>query len=201
MREEKTKSELIGLLSSKLSPHLTYHGLHHTIDVHDVCVFYADHYDLPIRETMLLKIAALGHDTGFTEIYADHERVGAEITDAIMDRHGFSKADRGLVGDLILATKIPQNPGSFLAQIICDADLDYLGRDDFMTVGLTLKEEWRHYEIVPSVDENFDKIQIGFLKSHYFHTTYAVKHRSPLKQKHLKTIIERQALRDVMVTD
>ena len=36
-----------------------------------------------------------------------------------------------LFSQLILATKVPQKPKNKLEKIICDADLDYLGREDF----------------------------------------------------------------------
>ena len=32
------------------------------------------------------------------------------------------------------ATKIPQTPLTKLEEIICDADLDYLGREDFFEI-------------------------------------------------------------------
>ena len=90
-----------------------------------------------------------------------------------MRKHDYSKSDIKKVKDLIMATKIPQDPSTFLATILCDADLDYLGRDDFETIGKSLKEEWQSYSIFPNLDEIFDAIQIKFLSSHTYHTDFA----------------------------
>lgn len=193
MNGTNIKQELYGIIQSQLAKDLTYHGIHHTMDVHNVCRFYIDHYDIPKHEAGLLEIAAVGHDIGFIKTYSNHEEIGSKMTTEIMSNYGYKKSDRELVSKLILATKIPQNPKSFLAQIICDADLDYLGRDDFAEIGLTLKEEWGNYDIVPNLDEDFDNIQIGFLKIHFYHTDYAAKFRNPVKLLNLEELEKRQA--------
>ncbi len=188
MSKEKVKRDLYKIIRKELSSDLTYHGIHHTEDVYNVCLFYIDHYSLKKKDSELLEIAAVGHDIGFTQTYINHEQVGAEITTRIMKKYGYSTNDMDVVTQLILATKIPQTPNSFLAQIICDADLDYLGRNDFLSIGLTLKEEWANYEIVPNLEEEFDNIQIGFLKKHFYHTDYAASKRSPVKIKNLAAL-------------
>ena len=200
MNLEHVKNELYDLIRSQLAPELTYHSIHHTQDVHNVCKFYIDHYKINGREAELLEIAAVGHDVGFIKTYANHEQAGAEITSEIMKRYGYSKGDIAIVTELILATKIPQSPKSFLAQIICDADLDYLGRDDFRSIGARLKEEWRNYELVPNLDADFDNIQIGFLKSHFYHTDYAAENRGPVKLKHLSELENEQKKKALIST-
>ena len=49
---------------------------------------------------------------------------------------------------MIMATKIPQSPKNYLEQILCDADLDYLGRDDFYDIGGTLFKELKTYNVL-----------------------------------------------------
>jgi len=190
MRYKNVISDIYSILSEELSGDLTYHSIEHTKDVQRVCEFYADHYELSKKEKELLTIAAVGHDVGFTKVYANHEEVSAEITCRIMKSYKYRKGDREIVEELILATKIPQNPPTFLAQIICDADLDYLGRDDFKVIGARLKEEWINYDIVPNKAVDFDDIQIGFLKSHFYHTEYAAENRTPVKEEHLEELLQ-----------
>jgi predicted metal-dependent HD superfamily phosphohydrolase len=192
MSYKKTIKKLYHLLENELSPDLCYHGIHHTQDVHRVCQFYIEHYELSENDAMLLEIAAVGHDTGFTKSYSNHEEISADITSAIMKSDGFSTGQVDKVSEMILATKIPQNPSSFLCSLLCDADLDYLGRDDFEEIGSTLKQEWINFKLFPNLDENFDNIQIGFLKGHCYHTDYAKEHRSPVKINHLERLEEEQ---------
>lgn len=190
MRYKKVISDLYTILEAELPSKLTYHSIEHTKDVHKVCEFYIERYKLKGKDKELLTIAAVGHDVGFTKVYANHEEVSAEITSKIMKSYKYRKSDIEIVEELILATKIPQNPGTFLSQIICDADLDYLGRDDFKEIGGRLKMEWINYDIVPNKAADFDDIQIGFLKSHFYHTEYALEYREPIKEQHLEELLQ-----------
>lgn len=83
-----------------------------------------------------------------------------------------------------MATKIPQQPHNLLEQIICDADLDYLGRDDFYKIGETLRKEFLHYSIVNS-DEEWETLQIKFLQNHHYHTISSQQLREPIKHQYL----------------
>jgi uncharacterized protein len=85
---------------------------------------------------------------------------------------------------MIMATKVPQEPSFPLAEILCDADLDYLGRDDFEAIGKTLFKEWMHIGIVMDL-ENFNRIQVKFLNIHHYHTEYSREVRTPVKLAHL----------------
>ena len=185
MSFKKTIKKLYNILETELSPDLTYHGIHHTYDVHEVCQFYIKHYELKKNDAQLLEIAAVGHDTGFTRSYQNHEDTSIEITSDIMKSEGYGKKDISKVNEMIAATKVPQAPKSFLSSLLCDADLDYLGRNDFEKIGATLKEEWKNYKIFADLDTNFNTLQIGFLKGHSYHTTFAQEHRSPTKIEHL----------------
>ena len=193
MKVEKIKNEIFELIEKKLSLDLTYHSMRHTKDVYRICKYYISQYNLPRHSASLLEIAAVGHDVGFTKVYANHEVVSADITGEIMKNHGYDQADIDIVSDTILATKIPQTPKSFLAQILCDADLDYIGRSDFFEIGLLLKQEWQTYNIMPNIEENFDNIQVSFLNSHKYHTKYALANREPVKRDNLKLLQERMA--------
>jgi hypothetical protein len=93
---------------------------------------------------------------------------------------------------MIMATKVPQNPGSVLSNILCDADLDYLGRDDFKPIADSLFKELHHLNIVSNI-ETWNRIQLAFLTRHEYHTDYSKKVRQPVKEQHVKeltTIVE-----------
>src|SRR6186713_2897321 len=56
-------------------------------------------------------------------------------------RYAEEEADR--ICNMILATRIPQLPKTHLEEIMCDADLDYLGRNDYTQIADGLYEEMR----------------------------------------------------------
>lgn len=175
--QETVLAELDGL-----SPFLTYHSREHTIDVIEQSIRIAMAEGVADKnEMLLLKFAALFHDTGFLQTYDHHEARGCEIFLQMTTGVGFSAEEKAIVSDLIMATKIPQEPKTHLQQIICDADLDYLGRADFFAIGDTLRKEFLHYKIVSS-NEEWEKMQLKFLKNHQYHTKSSQQLREPVKQ-------------------
>jgi len=73
---------------------------------------------------------------------------------------------------------------------MCDADLDYLGRDDFHEVADLLRRELREHGKINS-DRLWDEIQVKFLEQHTYFTKSAIKTRQAKKMKHLEEIKEK----------
>jgi predicted metal-dependent HD superfamily phosphohydrolase len=165
-----------------LSPYLTYHSKGHTLDVLKQSVRIAKAEGVGEHDLLALKIAALFHDTGFLITYPNHEAKGCEIFLEKSAGLSFSAEENVLVQELIMATKLPQQPKNLLQRIICDADLDYLGRDDFFEIGENLRKEFLHYQIVADNDA-WGKMQLNFLKNHHYHTSTSQITREPVKQK------------------
>ena len=73
---------------------------------------------------------------------------------------------------------------------MCDADLDYLGRDDFHEIATRLREELKEHGKIDS-DKQWDEIQVKFLNMHKYFTKTAIKTRKKKKQQNLKEVVER----------
>lgn len=170
---------------SQLNADLSYHCLEHTLDVLEQCERIAtDEGVTNSGELVLLKIAALYHDTGFLYTYSSHEAKSCEIF--LLDAKGFDLTlqEKELITGLIMVTQIPQLPVTLLQKIICDADLDYLGRDDFFSIGDNLRREFLCYNIV-SDDQQWENLQIKFLQNHRYHTRSSQTLREPVKQANI----------------
>jgi uncharacterized protein len=172
-----------------LSPGLTYHSREHTRDVVRQSERIAREESVTDRrKVFILKIAALYHDTGFIETYSNHEERSCQIFLRDSISFGLQPSEIKEITDLIMVTKIPQQPKNLLQQILCDADLDYLGRDDFELIGEKLRQEFLVYGVVKS-DEEWDKLQLKFLTTHKYHTSSSQRDREPVKQMHLHSLI------------
>jgi len=178
------RKKVFKILKSELSDDLFYHGFQHTLDVLTVCNQYIKREKIDEYNAKLLRIGALLHDIGFTVSNIDHEERGVEIAQKLMEEFGFSKNDFNKVKGLILATRIPQNPKNYLEKIICDADLDYLGKSDFYKISNYLFKELKAYSIIKS-QKNWDLAQIKFLETHKYHTDFAIRNRQPKKTKRI----------------
>ncbi len=180
----KLRKKALDDLNTKLSSKLSYHSVDHTLGALQTCELYLKHLNIDKYQAKLLRIGILFHDIGFTATIVEHEAKGAEIATAMMSGLGFSKDDIQIVVGLILATKVPQQPHTLLEQIICDVDLDYLGRDNFYPIGNLLFKELKAYSLVTKLNE-WNKIQIKFLENHEYHTDFAIKKRQPEKEKRI----------------
>jgi predicted metal-dependent HD superfamily phosphohydrolase len=168
-----------------LNPNLTYHNKDHTMDVVKQCERIArDEGVEEGRELFLLKVAALYHDTGFLKTYFSHEEMSCRIfmEDAVLFK--FSDEDNEMVKSLIMATKLPQAPKTLLEKIICDEDLDYLGRAEFFTIGEGLRTEFVKYSIIHS-EKEWNELQVKFLSSHHYHTESSRRCREDQKQANI----------------
>ncbi|QMU28323.1 HD domain-containing protein [Adhaeribacter radiodurans] len=175
-------------LVTGLSEKLTYHHLKHTLDVFEQSLVIADLENVTAEEDLfLLKIGALYHDVGFLDTYQGHEEKGCEIAEKDLTYFGLTSLQKEIVFGLIRATRIPQAPETKLQQIICDADLDYLGRQDFDVIAQSLYQEFLWQGLVKN-DLDWNKVQVKFLESHHYFTPSSRQRRNPVKQQHLAQI-------------
>jgi uncharacterized protein len=180
---------ILDLLGRELSETLYYHGLHHTLDVENAALILAKQEGIDDAESLtLLKTAALFHDSGFIHTYKDHEEEGCRIVRSSLPLFQYTNEQIEIICGMIMATKIPQNPKTHLEKIICDADLDYLGRDDFEPVAATLFEELSVRNLVMD-EKTWNHIQIRFISAHQYHTESAKNKRESKKQKHLNGLL------------
>jgi len=179
---------VVNKLQAGLSPQLTYHSVAHTLDVLKQAENIALAEGLTCPEGLyLLKVAALYHDAGFTANYQDHVAEGCLIAQQELPGFGFSDAQIATICGMIKATKIPQSPTSPIEQILCDADLDYLGREDFTVIAQKLFEELVTFKLLAGEDE-WNALQVKFLEKHEYFTFFSKQNRGKHKQAHLEAL-------------
>jgi len=184
------KQPILSRLENELDSRLGYHNITHTLDVLEQAeVLAGQEKIIDKHDLLLLKTAAVFHDSGFLFVYKNHEEKGCEIASESL-RNIFSEEDIKKVCGMIMATKIPQSPNTLLEQIICDADLDYLGRNDFEPISRNLYKEFLTFKIIPK-DMIWDHIQIRFFESHHYFTGTSISKRNGEKLKHLNILKER----------
>ena len=183
----KAKAFIVKKLNLELPSNLYYHGFHHTVDVLNATKLIIEFENIKGDDVELLKTAALFHDCGFLKGPEEHEKSGCELAAEYLPQFDYSQEQVQLIQGMIMATKVPQQPQNHLEEIICDADLDYLGRDDFEFIAASLFRELKESGILKT-EEDWNRIQLKFLSSHRYFTTYAKRLREPGKLKHLEEI-------------
>ena len=191
MQIQQAREFILDKLNKELPEHFHYHNANHAIDVYTTSRLIAESERINGHETQLLLTAALFHDSGF--LYGgkiDHELRSCEIARLYLRGFGYSSADIEQICDIIMATKLPQSPHDHLGEIICDADLDYLGRNDFFVLSKKLFSELVITDGLKT-EQEWDEQQIVFFENHHYFTKTAIELRGTAKQQHLKEIIKK----------
>ena len=186
----KTEHFVLDYLKKGLSKKLLYHSVNHSVDVVQAVERIALLEGVTDEGLFLLKTAAILHDAGFVKQYENNESIGAEMAAEWLPKYGYTEQHIKTIVELIHVTAIPHKPINKLQEIICDADLDYLGRDDFDEISDRLRRELRSMKKIDS-DRKWDEIQVKFLKSHQFFTKTSINSRRKKKMENLKNVIAR----------
>tara|TARA_B100001248_G_scaffold187779_1_gene143407 strand:+ start:1005 stop:1598 length:594 start_codon:yes stop_codon:yes gene_type:complete len=168
------KEKIFDDLSNILDENYCYHNLDHTKRVISAAVDIGSNYDLSEKDWRCLLTACLLHDYGFIESHVEHEKISAKLSSQILPKYSFSETDIQIINSLIIVTKLEEKPKNLLESIIRDADLEYLGSEDFIKISPLLKKEWINCEVVKS-DSEFYKIQYEFILNHSFYTDFMIK--------------------------
>lgn len=183
----KAEKYILKRLQKELPDNLHYHDINHTKDVCAAVERLALMEGIEGDDIFLLKTAALYHDAGFIKQYAKNEDIGAALAVEVLPRFGYTQEQIETIKKLISVTKIPHQPDNHLEQIICDADLDYLGGDRFHETADKLKLELMERGMVSS-DKEWDELQIKFLEAHRYFTDSAKNLRRANKEKRIAEI-------------
>ncbi|HEX2936611.1 MAG TPA: adenylate/guanylate cyclase domain-containing protein [Bacteroidales bacterium] len=178
---------VLDILEKDLPSDLYYHNLKHTVDVVTEVELIGWAEGISDEDILILKTAALFHDIGHTISYDDHEYYGTEVARQILPKFNYAPEEIEKICQIIQSTKLPPQPKNILEEIICDADLDYLGRIDFIPVSNTLFEELHVRNKITSMND-WNKMQIKFISSHQYFTQTARKLREVNKQIQIERI-------------
>lgn len=175
-------------LTQRLPPNLFYHSLSHTRDgVVLAAERFAAYEALNNEQVLLLKTAAWYHDVGFIEQTFEHEAIGVQIAATVLPQFGYSQGQIATIGGMIMATKLPQSPQHLLEELLADADLDVLGRPDFLQRNHDLRNELAHLGNTMS-DEQWYSTQLQFLKAHRYWTSAARALRDEEKERNCEAL-------------
>lgn len=178
---------ILDKLEKELPGFLYYHNIKHTVDVVTEVELIGWAEGCTDEEILLLKTAALFHDAGHIVSYDNHETHGAKMAREILPEYNYTAGQIERICSIIMATRLPPEPSDLLEEIICDSDLDYLGRSDFIPVSNTLFEELRAQNKMTDINE-WNKLQVRFISGHQYFTKTARSLREVNKQLQIERI-------------
>lgn len=181
------ENEIKQILIDGAVPNNTYHNLRHVIRVQKDVMFLARQYGLDDESCGILSAAALLHDIGLLDGDHRHEERSARMATTILPNYGFTAYQVGQIVDMINSTVFPQKPKDFLSELLCDADLFYLGTNEYDQIAYELRLELEMKGQYMS-DLDWMRYQINFLENHHYFTLYGQEYLEPRKQAILKEL-------------
>jgi uncharacterized protein len=175
-------------LATGLTPDLYYHSVAHTRDdVVPAAIRLAEMEGVSGEDLNLLITAAWYHDTGFLLRNEDNEVIAVDFARRILPDFGYNASQIDAIAGIIMATRLPQTPHNLLEEIMADADLDALGREDFFIKSDLLRDEMAVLG-QPTSEEEWCQIQLSFLQEHRYFTASANRLRLAGKERNMQAL-------------
>jgi len=181
-------------LSQGLDKNLFYHGAHHTFDdvLPNSILLINEMKDLLTDEqALIVKTAALFHDTGFLDQYDKNEPRGCDRARQYLPPFGYTQSQIDEICVCIMATQMPQNPGeNLLAQMVCDADLGHLGTDLYFLRAEALRMELTRLKGLKLSPLEWNKSNVPFMEKHRYFTVGAGNLFQKTKEQNMRQLLE-----------
>ncbi|MBB4078406.1 putative metal-dependent HD superfamily phosphohydrolase [Lewinella aquimaris] len=189
----QVKAHVERYIKEKIDPKFVYHNFQHTCAVVEAAGELATFYELTPRELTVIRIAAWFHDTGYAQGWPDHEVRSAENAEAFLREKGVD--DEALITDIrgaIMATRIPQQPNTFLEEIVADADLSHLGEASYWDRCGRVRQEFALTRNAVMSDQEWIDFELAFMVDHEYHTEAARELFGERKEKHVRQLYKRK---------
>lgn len=167
-----------------------YHSYEHAIDVMTRAIYLAKKEWLNEEDIEILAISALFHDTWFIIQYDKNEPIWAKIAKNYLKSILYPDEKIELIENIILATNPNyKTPKNYYEEIIKDADMDNLWRDDFLEKNHNLKKEIEIIKKIKINDPEWKHASVELLKEYKYKTNSQKYERDIKKVENLKKMI------------
>ena len=165
-----------------------YHHYEHALDVMERAIYLWGKEWANEDEKEMLALAGLFHDTWFVIQYDKNEYIGSKIARNYLKTILYPEERIKKITELILATIPSRKPNNLLEQIIKDADLDNLWREDFFDKGDKLKKELELIKNIKIKDPDWHHASLDLFHVHTFYTKTQAKEREQQKKENFEKL-------------
>ncbi|TYC12084.1 HD domain-containing protein [Bizionia gelidisalsuginis] len=188
---ENTEKFVLELFKKELPNTFVYHNFSHTHRVFKSTKEIIENSEINVKDTEILKLAALLHDCGYTKTREGHEEESVKIATNYLKSQDVNSETIEAVSKCIMATKFKDSPKTKLEEIIRDADASHFGKDYFLEASEFLRKELelqnvKKYSPSEWLDENIEVLS----KNHRYYSDYAIRNWAPKKNKNLIDLLE-----------
>lgn len=190
----KVERYVSNLFNKKLPAENVYHSLEHTKSVVKVAKQISEFEKLTNLKKEIVEISAWFHDVGYLETSDGHEEISAKYAKDFLEEESYPSNNIEKIIQCILVTKLSYLPENLLEEILCDADIHYIGRKIFFEKSNLLRLEIEKKQNKKIDDLEWLNKNIEFLSSHIFFTNYAKVNFGKQKRKNFIKLKKRKSL-------
>ncbi|WP_338375176.1 Pycsar system effector family protein [uncultured Flavobacterium sp.] len=188
----KAKLYVTELFENILEFKYTYHNINHTKSVVKAAEEIAIHEKIDGEDLEILLVAAWFHDCGYVECKEGHEEVSVRIVSKFLEENDYDIIYIEKVAKIIRATVFNYVPTTILEKIICDADYNHLGKENYFETASLLRKEWELTNYNVCCDLEWAKGNLALLnEKHHFYTEYAKLNWDAIKDKNIQKLKEK----------
>jgi uncharacterized protein len=194
-RLKKVDQYIRALFKDELPGGIKYHDANHTLHPDRGVVAVANRIaiseNISEHDRELLVAAAYFHDTGYIREYDKNEPIAARMAGRILKLIGYKPNEIEKIQKMILSTDLAREPKTHVEKILCDADLDHFGREDFFKLDGKIRQGRRARGIDVGDDLKWYKGTLEIITKHQYYTESQKKWREEQKQKNIKQILNK----------
>ena len=174
-------------LAENLDKHYTYHNAEHSREVCSAVREFLHYFDTTPENSRALILAAVFHDFGYLVRSQNNEALALPYMQEFGKRFALPEQLLTRANDLILETVYPYAPHTREGMLLCDADIEYIGRSCFFSKAQLFRQELSGENIHFS-DRDFMLLEIKFLEENSFFTPVCQKLRSAGRLQNLQQL-------------
>jgi len=174
--------------TNHVSANFVFHDLQHVRNVVQSVLEISGGYSIEEKDLEILQLAAWFHDTGYSEGPEDHEKRSCLHARAFLAQYDYPKEDIDKVCQIIMATRVTEEPQTLLEKIMCDADVSHLGKKMYWDRCGRLRQELVTFKNVIMSEQEWVDFELNFMTNHQFYTEAAQMLYDKRKQKNIRQL-------------
>ncbi len=188
---QKADDFILNLFKEKLPNTFTYHNYTHSKRVYKSINEIIEHSQISVKDTTVLRLSALLHDTGYIYKREGHEEESVKIATEFLTSENVEKDIIEGVQKCIMATKFKGTPEGVLEEMMRDADASHFGKDYFKEASEFLRQEYLLQDVEEYTPREWRDENISVLsEKHQYYSEYALKNWQKEKEKNLASLLK-----------
>ena len=185
---DQVSTHVTAFLRKHLPSNRKFHDIKHTRSVVRAAEEIAGNCGLEAEKREDVVLAAWFHDMGHVYSIEAHEDVSQSLAKDFLESINFPKYRIDNILACIQATRLPHSPKTLCEKIMCDADLYHLSIPQYPEVLKKLREEFESLSHKKYQDDEWQAVNLRFLKNHRYFTMYGQAVLESRKQRNIQRL-------------